>query len=68
MYSQSDLESRIKTLDAEIAEGITTVNVDGTLTTVSMAEKRMERDRLLGMLTAQNKRRPAVGSIRFGTQ
>lgn len=63
MYTQEELETKIRALDTEIAQGIKSVTTDGTSTTVDLDAKRSERDRYLQMLQSHRSRRPATARI-----
>jgi hypothetical protein len=63
MYTQEELETKIRTLDSEISAGIESVTTDGTSTKVNLATKKAERDRYLQMLQSQRSKRPATARI-----
>lgn len=68
MYTQDELETKIRALDTEISQGIKSVTTDGTSTTVDLDAKRKERDRYVKMLPAASaasdkSRRPATARI-----
>jgi hypothetical protein len=63
MYSQQNLEEKITALDAKIESGVTSTSVDGTTVAISIAELRMERDRLRTMLDQYRKHRPTTATI-----
>ena len=63
MYTQDELETKVRALDTEISQGIKSVTTDGTSTTVDLDAKRKERDRYLHMLQSQRSRRPATARI-----
>ncbi|MDA7492685.1 hypothetical protein N8510_01170 [bacterium] len=63
MYTQHELETKVRALDTEISQGIKSVTTDGTSTTVDLDAKRKERDRYLQMLQSQKSRRPATARI-----
>ena len=45
MYTQEELETKIRTLDSEISAAIESVTTDGTSTKVNLNAKKAERDR-----------------------
>lgn len=63
MYTQEELETKIRTLDSEISAGIESVTTDGTSTKVNLNAKKAERDRYLQMLQIQRSKRPATARI-----
>jgi len=63
MYTQQDIESKIKAIDLKIESGVTSTSVDGTTVSISIAELRQERDRLNTMLDQYRKRRPTTATI-----
>ncbi|MCP4784080.1 MAG: hypothetical protein GY878_11050 [Fuerstiella sp.] len=63
MYTQDELETKVRALDTEISQGIKSVTTDGTSTTVDLDAKRKERDRYLQMLQSHKSRRPATARI-----
>lgn len=63
MYTQAELETKIRTLDSEISAGIESVTTDGTSTKVNLNAKKAERDRYLQMLQIQRSKRPATARI-----
>ena len=64
MYSQKELQEKIKRLDETIESGVQTVTVDATSTTVNLVELRTERDRLMKLYAAG--RRPTTATIHLG--
>lgn len=66
MYTAKELQTKIKALDAKIESGVTTTSVDGTTVSISIAELRQERDRLISMSDQYRKRRPTSASIYLG--
>jgi len=66
MYTAKEIQTKIKALDAKIESGVTTTSVDGTTVTISIAELRQERDRLVSMSDQYRKRRPTSASIYLG--
>jgi hypothetical protein len=63
MYTQDELETKIRALDTEISQGIKSVTTDGTSTQVDLEAKRKERDRYMQMLQSHRARRPATARI-----
>jgi hypothetical protein len=63
MYTQQELESRIRELDLEIAQAISSVSTDGTSTSVDLNAKREERDRLQKMQQSRRRKRPTTAGI-----
>lgn len=63
MYTQEELESKIRSLDTEISQAIESVTTDGTSTKVNLNAKKAERDRYLQMLQSQRSKRPATARI-----
>jgi len=66
MYTANEIRQKIEGLDAKIESGVTTTSVDGTTVTISIAELRQERDRLISMSDQYRKRRPTSASIYLG--
>jgi len=66
MYTAKELQTKIQALDAKIESGVTTTSVDGTTVSISIAELRQERDRLISMSDQYRKRRPTSASIYLG--
>jgi hypothetical protein len=63
MYTQEELETKIRTLDSEISAAIESVTTDGTSTKVNLNAKKAERDRYLQMLQSQRSKRPPTARI-----
>lgn len=66
MYTSQEIRTKVEALNAKIESGVTTTSVDGTTVTISIAELRQERDRLLSMSDQYRKRRPTSASIYLG--
>jgi hypothetical protein len=63
MYTQQNIQEKITAIDSKIESGVTSTSVDGTTVQISIAELRMERDRLQTMLDQYRKRRPTTATI-----
>ena len=63
MYTQEELETKIRSLDTEISQAIESVTTDGTSTKVNLNAKKAERDRYLQMLQSKRSKRPATARI-----
>lgn len=66
LYTQTELETQIKALDATIRSGVRTVTVDGTSTTIDLDAMKDERARLSRQLIELRRRRPPAARIVLG--
>lgn len=66
MYSQAEIETKIRAIDAKIDSGVKTVTVDGTTTTVDLVELRRRRTELERQLHAYRSRKPSSARIDLG--
>ena len=66
MLTQDEIKQRIAAIDEKLASGVRSVTVDGTSTTIDLAELRKERSDLEQQLPATKLRRPQSARIYLG--
>lgn len=66
MYTQAEIETKIRAIDAKLEAGVEWVMVDQTSTRMNLEQLRKERIELQHQLQALRSRRPTMARVNLG--